>query len=254
MKKLVLSALLLGVLSQAAGCIIVSGDDSTGSANVAWNLRSFNDSTGQVITAGCPAGANRAVIYALPEGQAADPYEDRYFCSDGAGTAADLPVGRYTMWVRLTDDAYVNRFAESASQIVDITKGGSAIVPAYDIQVDHAYYQLSWSLHPGGGAAVPCSSVATENGVSIMASDAGGGPFLETLVDCEEGLAPLSTISRPLPSALGNGRQYTIDVTLLNQQDQVIGTIPTPILPSVDRALDYGNKFVDLGIVNITVN
>ena len=253
MKKLVLSALLLGVLSQAAGCIIVSGDDSTGSANVAWNLRSFNDSTGQVITAGCPAGANRAVIYALPEGQAADPYEDRYFCSDGAGTAADLPVGRYTMWVRLTDDAYVNRFAESASQIVDITKGGSAIVPAYDIQVDHAYYQLSWSLHPGGGAAVPCSSVSTENGVSIMAMDAAGGPYLETLVDCEEGLAPLSTISRPLPSGLGNGRQYVLSIDLLNQQDISIGMAPN-VAPSADRALDYGNKFVNLGEQQITVN
>jgi len=159
MKKLVLAALLVGCISQAAGCIIVSGDDDTGNANVAWNLRSFNDATGQVTTSQCPAGANRAIIYALPEGQSADPYEDRYFCTDGAGTAADLPVGRYTIWVRLTDDAYVNRYAESASQIVDIVKGGTAVVPAYDIQTDHAYYQLGWTLHPGGGAAVPCSSV-----------------------------------------------------------------------------------------------
>jgi len=42
-------------------------------------------------------------------------------------------------------------------------------------------------------------------------------------------------------------------VTLLGPSDAVIGSIAQPIAPSADRTLDYGNKFVDLGIQSINV-
>lgn len=249
MKKLILSTLLIGAASQAAGCIIVTEDDNTGDADVSWTLLSA-DQNGNPIPAGCPAGATSAIIYALPDGAApGDAYIDKYDCAALGGTAADLPEGRYLVWVRLTDSSENTLYAESGSLVTDIVQG--AITPVdQSIFVDHAFYQLSWTLAPGGSGSANCSQISGENGVSVASTGPGGG-LIDDVIDCEEGLAPASTITSPWPSSL-SGQQYTISVALLNQQNQSIGTAP-PIAASPDRALNYGNEYVDLGTVNIAV-
>ncbi|MBZ0236322.1 MAG: hypothetical protein K8M05_28600 [Deltaproteobacteria bacterium] len=240
---------MIGAASQAAGCIIVSDDDDTGDALVTWDLLSA-DQNGNAIPAGCPAGATSAIIYALPDGApAGDAYIDKYNCADGGGTAADLPEGRYLVWVRLTDTSEATLYAESGSLVTDIVQGASTPVD-HSIFVDHAFYQLSWTLNPTGGGSVNCSQVVGEDGVSIVAT-AQGGSFIDTIVDCEEGLAPASTITDPLPSSL-SGAQYTIAVSLLNAQQQSIGDAPT-VAASPDIALNYGNEFEDLGTLAIEV-
>lgn len=249
MKKLILSALVIGAATQAAGCIIVTDDDHTGDAQVTWDLLSA-DQNGNPIAAGCPSGATTAVVYALPDGApAGDAYIDKYDCVAGAGRAADLPEGRYLVWVRLTDTSENTLFAESGSLITDIVDGGVTPVN-HDIFVDHAFYQLSWTLTPTAGGSVNCSQVVGEDGVSILATNSGGG-FIDTIVDCEEGYGTNSTITDPLPSNLA-GAQYTIAVSLLNAAQQSIGDAPT-IPASLDRALDYGNEYQDLGTVDIVV-
>lgn len=249
MKNLILSALVIGAASQAAGCIIVTEDDNTGDAQVTWDLLSA-DQNGNVIQAGCPAGATSAIIYALPDGApAGDAYIDKYDCAALGGTAADLPEGRYLVWVRLTDTSENTLYAESGSLVTDIVNGSTTPVDQ-SIFVDHAFYQLSWTLAPGGSGSVNCSQISGEDGVSMVATASGGG-FIDTIVDCEEGLAPLSTITDPLPSSLA-GAQYTMAVSLLNAQQQSIGDAPT-IAASPDRALNYGNEFQPLGTVNINV-
>lgn len=249
MKSFIFTALLIGAASQAAGCIIVDDDEDTGNINVTWDTVTA-DANGNPVQANCPAGASSAIIYSLLEGApAGDAYIDKYNCGDFAGTAADLPSGRYTVWVRLTDTSEATRFAESAAQVIDVPVGGST---SADFQIfnDHAFYLAGWNLRPNGGAAIPCSQVAGENGVSITATDSGGA-LLDTTVDCEEGLAPLQTITRPLPSSL-SGAQYSIVFSLLNAQDQSIGDSQT-LTPSPERSLDYGNEYQDLGIVDINL-
>lgn len=254
MKNLILSALVIGAVSQAAGCIIVADDDPTGDAQVTWDLLSA-DQNGNPIAAGCPSGATSAIIYALEDGApAGDAFIDKYDCAAGAGTAADLPAGRYLVWVRLTDTSETAVFAESGSLITDIVSGG--ITPVnQDIYVDHGFFQVGWTLNPTAGGSVNCSQVVGEDGVSILATVAGGSNFIDTIVDCEAGLAPLSTITSPIPSApstLQTGAQYTVAVSLLNAAQQSIGDAPT-IAPSPDRALNYGNEFQNLGTVGIVV-
>ena len=252
MKNLVLSALVLAAVSQAAGCIIVSDDDDTGNANVSWQLLSTDaaDPNGADIPGACPPGATRAVIYAQPASGGA-PFEDRWLCNDLAGFAEALPADRYTVWVRLTDDAFTTRYAETASQIVDVPAGGTVTVPTFPLYVDRAFYMVGWTLN-GGGAAARCADVPDENGVSITATDGGGGLW-NVDVDCEEGEAPSQTVTEPIPSSLaGPGAQYTVAVALLNAQNQSIGDAPA-ITPSPDRALNYGGEYQDLGIVDIVL-
>lgn len=249
MKKLVLSTLMLAGVSQAAGCVVSEGDD-TGNVAVTWSTLTA-DGQGLGVNTPCPAGATSATIYALPDGQSADPFEDRYLCNDRSGFAADLPAGRYTVWVRLTDSSLVTRFAESASQSIDVFAGSTASAPPFGIFVDHAFYDVSWNLRPPGSPGpVACSAVAGENDVSILPTDGGGSDY-ETIVDCEEGLAPAITTTRPLPS--GGSQAWTIKVALLNAQDAVIGDAPT-ITPQESGPLEYGNQYVALGVVEINQN
>ena len=80
MKRLILSALVLGAATQAAGCIIVSDDDPVGDARVTWDLVSA-DAQGNTIAAGCPAGATSAIVYSLEVGApAGDAFVDKFNC------------------------------------------------------------------------------------------------------------------------------------------------------------------------------
>lgn len=246
MKRLILSALALGAATQAAGCIIVSDDDPVGDAQVTWDLLSA-DQNGNPIAAGCPAGATSAIVYSLLEGASpGDAYVDKFNCTAGAGTAADLPTGRYQVWVRLTDDSESLLFAESGSLLADIGDGQVTTVN-HDIYVDHGFFTMSWQLLDPAGNRAACGQVAGEDGVSIAASTGGGG-LIDTIVDCESGDDPAIAITDPLPI----GVDYTLSLALLNAQQQSIGTSAT-IPPNPDRALDYGNEFADLGTVDINL-
>lgn len=264
-QRLMLSALVVGAAALSAGC--PSSDDTQltpdaatpdamldaasgfGDARVTWNLRSA-DQNGNPVPAGCPAGADSAIVYSLPEGAPPqDAFLDKFDCADLAGTAAILPVGRYLIWVRLTSFDESVLYAESGSLVADIVGGGVTPV-SHDIFVDHAFYMVDWTLSPSGGGQVPCASVVGEDGVSIIASHSGGS-FIDTVVDCEVGQGGSVAVTDPLPSSL-TGEQYTIAISLLDAQQQSIGDA-APIAASPARALDYGNKFVDLGTVDIAL-
>jgi hypothetical protein len=251
MKNLILSALVIGAASQAAGCIIVADDDDTGDAQVTWDLLSA-DAQGNTIAAGCPAGADTAKIFALLDGApVSDAYIDKHDCADLGGFAADLPEGQYLVWVQLTDFAENTIFAESGSLITNIVAGATTPVD-HSIYVDHGFFQLSWRLNPPGGSNFNCSQVVGERGISIVGSTGGGG-MIDEIIDCEAGINPTVATTTPWPSSINpGGAQYTFSITMLNQQNQVIGTSPT-IPASPDRALNYGNEFEDLGIVDIAL-
>ena len=233
-----------------APMVTVDGPEARGGANVTWDLRTTNPERDE-ISAPCPAGATHAVIYSLPT-DGSTPYEDRWPCSDGAGTASDLPPGEYQVWVRLSDGSGQTRYAESERRTVTVTAGGNATVPPFRIFADRAFYRVGWNLRNAGGTAVTCGQVAGLTQVSSRAPGDGANGW-QTLVPCAQGLAPALAITVPMPSALtGGGAQYNIAIGLLNAQGQSIASA-APIVPSPARALDYGNEIQDLGFVEITV-
>jgi hypothetical protein len=253
MYRLIASTLIAFAVSLAAGCGSDSDPDpGGGSISVTWSMLTA-DAAGDAVATDCPADATSAIVYALPEGQTGDPFEDTFLCGDRGGSVAGLPEGRYTVWVRLTDAALVTRFAESSSQIIDVLDGQDVPVPQFDIFVDHGFYTLGWNLRPPGSSGpVSCASIAGASSVSIVVTD-GGGALLDTFVDCEEGVAPASVITRPLPSGVGTSPSYTLQVALLDQLDGTIADA-APLTPAETGPLDYGNKVQDLGFIEIDQN
>ena len=105
MKKLVLASLIALAASQAAGCIITSGDDTGSDAFISatWQLRSEATNT----QATCPPGFDTAALYNQPvdaNGNNAGPViVDLFNCADGAGTSAPLAPTTYLTWVEIAE-------------------------------------------------------------------------------------------------------------------------------------------------------
>lgn len=245
MKNLVLSALCLAGLSQAAGCIIVSDDappsDGTGDIDVTWALKS-SDASGNPIPVGCPAGGDTVTIFA----QLGDdtPYSDTFFCADGGGTATRLPPGQYAVWVRITDNTRTQVFAESGAFLANVADG--AITPiTVDVFTDRAFFQATWFLTRGASGTTCAAEGATH--VSILATVSGGSNgFDDDRNTCQagetEGVPAVTTT--PVPFG-----EYTVVVSALNSAGLSIGDSA----PLTRESLDYGNEYESLGDVEIPI-
>lgn len=125
MKKLVMSALVLGAASQAAGCIFVTDDgDEVAAIDVAWTLSG----------GGCDAEVNTATINAQLAGDST-PYKDIYDCTAGSGTIADLPLGTYTVWVDLTDTNGDTLYSQSEAVSITLNSDGQLAAADFAINV-----------------------------------------------------------------------------------------------------------------------
>lgn len=247
MKNLVLSSFVLVATSQAMGCILVSDDDDTGAVQVRWETLTANyapdrsDYVEQL--ADCPTGATTAIIYALPEGQSDEPYEDWVDCGDQEGTAADLPAGRYFVWVRLTDDTRVMRFAESESVIVDLTDGETETTSTLPILVDYAYYTAAWTiLDTDGSTELSCEdAAATAVTIDITDNEGGGDPYSVEHA-CDDDLAGTAVASAPVPIR----GDYTLQLSLMDDE----GAIGESAAITADEAgeLEWGNQYKPLDV------
>src|SRR5262245_3342853 len=101
MKNLVLASLIALAASQAAGCIITSGDDTGEDAHISasWTLRSEASNS----TAPCPPGYDTAALINQPVDANGNPngpeIVDLFDCARGNGTSAPLPPTLYQTWV-----------------------------------------------------------------------------------------------------------------------------------------------------------
>ena len=83
MNKLALSALMIGGLFQATGCIITTDDgDEVGFFDVSWSP-----------DGACPDGAAAEII--SMEKSSGQMFTDIYNCTDGGGVTAGLALGDY---------------------------------------------------------------------------------------------------------------------------------------------------------------
>ena len=228
MNKLALSALLVGGLFQATGCIITTDDgDEFGSFNVTWQS-----------TGACPADAAAEVI---SQNRATNEvFTDIYFCTDGVGSTASLPLGDYDVWVEITSDDGSALFAQSNALSASLNFDGDFVgVDLPTFPMDEGYFGLTWSLLDGGGNALTCAEVFS-GGVDIVATSASTSEAIVDVFNCEDG----SAVSAEYPIDT-----YTIVVDVLDENDAALGSSVAR-----DESITFGNELVDLGNFDFTFN
>jgi len=199
----------LGILSilacafLATGCIITTADDTGG------------DDIGD----DDPVGTVSATWYPISTAESPDcngftaavlhvgSFTDTYDCADLEGLAEDIPLGTYDVWVELVDgpDAI-------ESQVTTVTIDQDLEVVDVDFINIHTSFgtglQASWTVPQG---------CAETEGVSVLATLSGTTEGHDRVADCYEGEAPYAVLSELAPGS------YTVDVTLLDANDEVIG-------------------------------
>ena len=149
MTRSVLQILIAVIASQAAGCIITTGDDTNSnehSVTMTWKLTT--SATGLVAT--CPAGFPTAALFSqqVDDNDAAigDPLIDLFDCSAGTGLRRRaLAPALYDEWVEITNTDNTMQFARSKSNHddniqLDVTNSDQSY--ATEIVVDGGYFHL----------------------------------------------------------------------------------------------------------------
>lgn len=240
MKNLVLASLIALTASQAAGCIITSGDDSEDAfIGAKWTLRSEATNS----TATCPPGFNTAALYNQPvdsAGNDAGPViVDLFDCAAGAGTSAPLPPTTYLTWVEIANDNNTQVYAKSLSAYVDVTTSDKTFET--QILVDGGYFQLQWDLVDANNNALTCAQAGAAGGVSVVGTQvSNANNSNEDLFDCEDfyGVTAGYTMGT-----------YTVSVAALNGADQSIGTAPE----LTNKVILDANQVTNLGTVVIPI-
>lgn len=224
MNKLVLTALMLGGLSQATGCIISSGgDDPAAQLRVNWQLTSLGGDP-------CPPNGSVEVVSQRAGGA---EFIDIYDCVAGEGVTASLPLGTYTVWVNvITADNLL--WAQSFATDVTLDLDGEIVPVNFDILTDEGYLFATWNIiEDATGNPLTCAE-AGAGGVSILSTlvDSGGMGY-DDIFTCEDG----EGMTSPLPIG-----EYTVVTSLLDDNDAVLGQSLAR-----DAEIQYGNELVDLG-------
>jgi hypothetical protein len=139
------------LVSQAAGCIIESGDDGVdppideyATIQAQWSLKSIADN----MTISYPPGITTAAVYSQevdanyqPVG---NPIIDLFDVGDNAGRTAPLPPSVYQVWVELTSEGGSNVHAKSLSAYVDVVDTDKTFTTT--LVEDGGYFQFDWDL------------------------------------------------------------------------------------------------------------
>lgn len=219
MKKLVLAALFIGGLSQAAGCIITTEEDDTGHFDLTWSL-----------VPDCGIASTASVHSLHSNGQ---EFIDVYDCIDGGGLTAPLPFGNYTVWVDFLD-ASNNTIAQSFSQTATIDLGGEHVALSFtSIPRDQGFFAATWTINDGTND-LACADVGA-GGVSILSTLVGsGGTGFDDIFDCSAGTGTTAGLD------IGD---YVVVVSLLETgTDANLGSS----MPR-NASLLWGNQLEDLG-------
>lgn len=214
-----------------AGALDAGLDAAT--VSVVWHLLNSGE------PAACPSGAIAHVRLAPASGGAPEMLDAD--CDAGTLTLDGLVAGQYAASVSLTDPTGATLYA--ASPPVDVTATAGAETTA-DVAFDgyNGFVHLSWTLQTSTGTATSCAMV-TNNGVEVVATSTSGWV---DIYDCVTGELPavLDTVPN-LP--IGD---FTITVNVFDTANppNIIGS-STPVTGTID----YGNQFIDLGTVVVTL-
>jgi len=241
MKNLVLGSLIAIAASQAAGCVISSGDDGpVNYVTASWQIKHIANNT--VIS--CPPGFDTAALYNQPinsDGSSVgSPVIDLFDCAANSGTSAPLDPGLYQSWIEIADHNNTSVFAKSLSATVDLSTGDKSF--SAQILEDGGYFQLSWALQGAStNASLTCAQAGATGGVEAIATDVSNASnSADDQFDCEDHYG--------VTAGYVQGT-YTVSVDALNGADQAIGTAPT----LTNKTIQPKNNVTDLGTITIPI-
>jgi len=242
MKNLVLASLITLAASQAAGCIITSGDDTGSDAFISatWQIRS--EQTNSQLP--CPIGFGTAALYNQPidanGNNAGTVFVDLFNCVDGAGTSAPLPPTTFLTWVEITNDNNTNVYAKSLSAVVDVTVSDKT----FNTQIldDGGYFQLQWALQgASSNAPLTCAQAGAAGGVEAVGTDVSNPNNSNSdIFDCEDQYGVTAGYTAGM---------YTVSVAALNANDLSVGTAPT----LTNKVIALRNQVTNLGTITIPI-
>jgi hypothetical protein len=241
MKNFVLASLIALAASQAAGCIITSGDDGEDAfVSATWSLRS--EATNSEAT--CPPGFDTAALYNQPvDGNGANNgpvIVDLFDCARKSGTSAPLPPTTYLTWVEIANHDNTAVYAKSLSAYVDVTASDKTFNA--QILVDGGYFQLQWGLvDSGSNAPLTCAAANADGVEAIGALVSNPNVSNSDIFDCTDNYGVTAGYTE------GN---YTVSVHALNAADQQLGN--SVVLSN--RAIQSPNKVTDLGTIMVPID
>lgn len=245
MKNLVLASLIALAASQAAGCIITTGDDDGGEdafISATWSLREEATNNNNV---SCPPGFDTAALYNQPvdaNGNNAGPVIiDLFDCAAKAGTSAPLPPTTYLTWVEIANTNNTQVYAKSLSAYVDVTVSDKTFNT--QILVDGGYFEVKWGLVDAANNNAPIScAAAAADGVETIGSLVSNPSMANSdIFDCED--------ERGITAGYTEGT-YTVSVHALNASDQQLGD--SVVLDN--RVIEAPNLVTDLGTVMVPID
>lgn len=222
MNKLAISALMVGGLLQATGCIITTDDGGSEAAflDVAWT-----------VDPGCPGGGAAQVV-ALNK-VTNQTVTNVYDCIDGAGVTNPIALGDYDVWVEIRSNDLTTLFAQSLAVAVTVDiDGETAIVDLPSFPLDDGFFAFTWNLTDAAGAPLTCAA-AGSGGMRIGATLADTTQAEFNIYDCDAG----EGVTNPLGVGL-----YTFVVDVMDLNDASIQSSAAE-----EATISFGNELVDLG-------
>jgi hypothetical protein len=242
MKKLVLLSLIAALASQATGCIISSGDDTSGSdvnITATWDIKSVSGAP-----VGCPAGFDTAALYSQEidanYNNVGPAVVDLFDCTAADAVSDPLNPTTYYSWIQIENHDGSSVYAATVDAFIDLTTTNKTF--SADILSDGGYFQMTWQLTVGG---VPssCAANADVAGVEALSTEVGNSNnSASDIFKCSDHYG--------VTAGLLAGT-YTVSVDALNAANQAIGTNSTVL---TNQTVKTQNQVTNLGTVSIELN
>ncbi len=239
MKKLALFSLIVAVASQATGCVISSGSDtSNGYITASWKMTNIAKAT-----LDCPAGFDTAALYSqeIDTNFAAvgNPIIDLFNCSDFTGQSAALNPTTYYSWITIATDNNAAQYASSTSAFIDLTTNDKSY--SAEIVEDGGYFQMQWQL-TAGGLPTSCAEQTRVDGIESIGTDVSNSQnFASDIFPCADHVG----ITAGYAAAT-----YTVSVDAINANMQAIGNPVT----LTNKTITAPNNITNLGTVTLPLD
>jgi hypothetical protein len=225
MKKLVLSAFVIGGIAQTTACTVETVEE--GDMEVAWVLTAGDNDE---LIADCPGDLSTATVISVNDATG-EQFIDAFDCVDGVGVTGLLPAGPYTVAVDILDEADV-LFAQSLADTTAVDDGFTTVVPTFEFPADGGFFELTWTL-TDDTRDLTCAEVAATDVTVFSTPITSGGAALQDVYNCEDGVGRTGKI--PVDS-------YEVIVSLFDAVGNDLGdSLPREV------SIDFGNQFEDLG-------
>ncbi len=240
MKNLIVGSLIALAASQAAGCIITSGDDTEDAFITAnWKITHLAPE----MNISCPPGFDTAALYNQPVDSNFNPFGsaivDLFDCEAHSGTSAPLAPGIYQSWIEIANHDNTSVYAQSLSAIVDVIDQDKTF--SAQILENGGYFQLQWNLVGAqSNQSLSCAAAGAAGGVDVTGTVVSSTEANSDVFDCEDFFGI---------TAGYRAATYTVSVSALDGSESPLG-----IAPAMTKTIGERNAVTNLGTINIPID